>query len=299
MTQVLPLQETSHPDRQADQNFEALFGIDSIKQELLSSLLLMLDSPRLEKWVKQHHPKTGNFLKDLIDHQKLAILAGEVGCGKTMLANSIGTPLAQKLDKKILSLESPTNIRGQGMVGELSARITSLFDQAKSKVQGKYGLLIIDEADDLATSRSQMQAHHEDRAGVNVLARQIDSLSKEQINLAVILITNRFSTLDPAILRRSATTLHFERPNAETRQNLFIHIFKKLDFQFSDMEISELVNVTERDSIRFTYSDILKKGLKTALAMAFESDVPLTPALLTDVLTKMEPTPMTEESTRN
>lgn len=299
MTQILHLQETSHPDQQAGQNFEALFGIDSIKQELLSSLLLMLDSQKLEKWVKQHHPKTGNFLKDLIDHQKLAILAGEVGCGKTMLANSIGTPLAQKLDKKILSLESPTNIRGQGMVGELSARITSLFDQAKSKVQGKYGLLIIDEADDLATSRSQMQAHHEDRAGVNVLARQIDSLSKEQINLAVILITNRFSTLDPAILRRSATTLHFERPNAETRQNLFIYIFKELDFQVSEIEISKLVNVTERDSIRFTYSDILKKGLKTALAMAFESDVPLTPALLTDVLTKMEPTPMIKESTQN
>jgi SpoVK/Ycf46/Vps4 family AAA+-type ATPase len=295
MEQVLHLGEISHPNKQADKNFQVLFGIDSIKQELLRSLLLMLDSQRLERWIKQYHPGTENFLKDLIGNQKLAILAGEVGCGKTMLANSIGTPLANKLDKKVLCLESPTNIRGQGMVGELSARITSLFDQAKSKVSnGKCGLLIIDEADDLATSRSQMQAHHEDRAGVNVLARQIDSLSKEQINLAVILISNRLSALDPAILRRSATTLIFERPNAEIRKNLFINLFKKLNFQESDTEISNLVEITERDSLRFTYSDILKRGLKTALVTAVEHEKPLTPSLLQDVFSKMYPTPMLE-----
>lgn len=295
MTQVLHLQETSHPNKQAGKDFEDLFGIDLIKDELLRSLLLMLDSQRLDRWVEKHHPKTGDFLKDLIGNQKLAILAGEVGCGKTMLANSIGTPLAKKLDGKVLCLESPTNIRGQGMVGELSARITSLFDQAKSKVSnGKYGLLIIDEADDLATSRSQMQAHHEDRAGVNVLARQIDSLSKEPSHLAVILISNRLSALDPAILRRSATTLNFERPNAEIRRNLFIHLFKKLDFKSSDLKISDLVEITERNSLRFTYSDILKKGLKTALVTAVENEKPLTPLLLKDVLSKMQPTPLLE-----
>lgn len=295
VTQIINLQETSHPNEQAEKNFEALFGIDSNKQELLRSLLLMLDSQRLERWIKQHHPETEDFLKDLIGNQKLAILVGEVGCGKTMLANSIGTPLAKKLDKKILCLESPTNIRGQGMVGELSARITSLFDQAKSKVSNRnYGLLIIDEADDLATSRSQMQAHHEDRAGVNVLARQIDSLSKESINLAVILISNRLSALDPAILRRSATTLNFERPNAQIRQNLFVHLFKKLDFKSSDPEISDLVKITERDSLRFTFSDILKRGLKTALIVAIENEKPLTPLLLKNVLSTMQPTPMLE-----
>lgn len=295
MTQILNLQETSHPNKKSGKNFEALFGIDSIKEELLRSLLLMLDSQLLERWINQNHPGKEDFLKDLIGNQKLAILAGEVGCGKTMLANSIGTPLAKKLDKKVLCLESPTNIRGQGMVGELSARITSLFDQAKSKVSnGKYGLLIIDEADDLATSRSQMQAHHEDRAGVNVLARQIDSLSKENINLAVILISNRLTALDPAILRRSASTLIFERPNTEIRRNLFVHLFKKLDFKSSDPEISDLVEVTEQNSLRFTYSDILKRGLKTALVIAVENDKPLTPALLKDVLSNMRPTPMLE-----
>lgn len=258
VTQNVNLRETSHPNKQAQIDFDNLFGIDSIKQELLRSLLLILDFQRVDGWIKQYHPKADNFLKDLIGTQKLVILSGEVGCGKTMLANSIGTPLANKLDQKVLSLESPTNIRGQGMVGELSARITSLFDQAKHKVSGgKSGLLIIDEADDLATSRSQIQAHHEDRAGVNVLARQIDSLSKDQINLAVILITNRLSTLDPAILRRSDTILKFERPNKDICRNLFIHLSEKLDFKLSETELDDLLEITEQ-SLRFTYSDILK-----------------------------------------
>lgn len=296
VTQNINIRETSHPNKQAQKDFDNLFGIDSIKQELLRSLLLILDFQRVDGWVKQYHPKADDFLKDLIGTQKLVILSGEVGCGKTMLANSIGTLLANKLDQKVLSLESPTNIRGQGMVGELSARITSLFDQAKHKVSsGKFGLLIIDEADDLATSRSQTQAHHEDRAGVNVLARQIDSLSKEQINLAVILITNRLSTLDPAILRRSDTILKFERPNKDICRKLFIHLSGKLDIKLSDADISDLVNLLEQKALMFTYSDILKRVLKKALLTAIEEQKPLTFALLKDVLAKTEPTPLIVE----
>lgn len=292
VTQILHLRETSHPNKQAQKDFDSLFGIDSIKQELLRSLLFILDCQRVDGWIKQYHPKADNFLKDLIGTQKLVILSGEVGCGKTMLANSIGTPLANKLDRKVLCLESPTNIRGQGMVGELSARITSLFDQAKQKVSnGKSGLLIIDEADDLATSRSQMQAHHEDRAGVNVLARQIDSLSKEQINLAVILITNRLSVLDPAILRRSDTILKFERPNKEICTKLFVRLSEKLDFKLSETDLSNLLEITEKNSLRFTYSDILKRVLKKALLIAIEEEKPLNFELLKDVFLKTKPTP--------
>lgn len=295
MTQVLHLLETAHPNERSRRDFETLLGIDSIKQDLLRALLFMLAPQKVDRWIEQHHPNSGHFLKDFIGTQKLAILAGDVGCGKTMLANSIATPLAEELDAKFFCFESPTNVRGQGMVGELSARITSLFDQAKSKLSnGRYGILIIDEADDLATSRAQMQAHHEDRAGVNVLARQIDSLSKEPIKLAVILISNRLSVLDPAILRRSAITLHFERPNAEIRRTLFIHLFEKLGVRLLDSEITALVEITEQNSVSFTYSDILKRGLKTALVKAIERKQPLTSVLLKEVLTDLKPTPKLE-----
>ncbi|MGG2362463.1 AAA family ATPase, partial [Salmonella enterica] len=87
-------------------------------------------------------------------------------------------------------------------VVEISNRITEAFTQAKSKVKGHdIGILIIDEADDLATDREQNQAHHEDRTGLNVLIKQIDTVGREKSNLAVILITNRLKVLDPAVVR--------------------------------------------------------------------------------------------------
>ena len=292
MTQILQFHETAHPNKRAAKDFDNLIGIDEIKKELVQSLLFMLDRRRTEQWIKKHGLESGDFLRDLIGIQKLAILSGDVGCGKTMLARSVGTPLCKKLDAKVLCLESPTNIRGQGMVGELSARITSLFDQARSKIGAKgYGILIIDEADDVATSRSQMQAHHEDRAGVNVLARQIDSLSRDNINIAAILITNRLAALDPAIIRRSATTLQFERPNEEARKTIFCYLREKTNVKLSDAEILTLARITEQDSLKFTYSDIIKRGLRTALVKSIENDRPLDFSILEDTFKKISPTP--------
>lgn len=293
MTQVLHLQATSHPDKGAVQAFENLIGIDKIKEELLQSLIFMFDVQRVDHWIKQHDVRADDFIKDLIGTQKLIILSGDVGCGKTMLANSIGTPLAERLDARVLSLESPTNVRGQGMVGELSARITSLFNQAKSMVSDRqYGVLIIDEADDLATSRSQMQAHHEDRAGVNVLARQIDLLSKDRANIAVILITNRLAALDPAILRRSAVSLQFERPDKSVRIDIFRYLHKKINLKLSDAEINKLAEMTDRNPVRLTYSDILRKGIRSALAASIEREEPLDFPALETAFSKLQPTPL-------
>src|SRR5690606_12673165 len=128
----------------------------------------------------------------------------DVGCGKTELANAIGSPLAKLLNKRIKCFETPSNIRRAGRVGEISNRITQAFDSVKMQLgKSEPGILIIDEADDLATSREQNQAHHEDRAGLNVLLKQIDSISREGYSISVILITNRLSVIDPAVIRRA------------------------------------------------------------------------------------------------
>jgi ATP-dependent 26S proteasome regulatory subunit len=107
-------------------------------------------------------------------------------------------PLNEKNDPEM-------SYRG-GHVGELSARITEAFTQAKARaVAIGRGILIIDEADDLATGRSQMQAHHEDRAGVNVLIKQINQLSTGSPPIALIMIINRADILDPAVIRRASS----------------------------------------------------------------------------------------------
>src|SRR5205807_2557991 len=51
----LRLLETVHPTRDGMKDFEALFGIDDLKEALTDELALILDRKRLEAWCLRHH----------------------------------------------------------------------------------------------------------------------------------------------------------------------------------------------------------------------------------------------------
>src|SRR5262249_4250909 len=141
----LQLFETCHPRKDVAVRYDALVGLEVQQRLLLDELTLSLDAGRLMKWLKQHHPRGLPAASALADGSPLILLSGEVGCGKTALATSIGTPLAGHLDRKVITLETPSNIRGGGLVGELSARLTEAFAQARARAtQVGCGLLIVD-----------------------------------------------------------------------------------------------------------------------------------------------------------
>src|SRR5690606_11086970 len=146
------LHEHKHPNQAAEAAYNDLIAIDEKKETLLNTLELFFDNDKVEKWQKRYHPKGLDFFQTLTGGTPLIILSGDVGCGKTALAHSVGTPLAKRIDKRIIVFETPSNIRGAGRVGEISNRITDAFEQVKSKIKtGQMGILLIDEADDLAT----------------------------------------------------------------------------------------------------------------------------------------------------
>jgi SpoVK/Ycf46/Vps4 family AAA+-type ATPase len=284
------LHETKHPDRRAVAAYEGLVGIDAQKEDLLQFLLTVLDADRVARWQRKHYPD-GLKLADKLQHRSpLAVLAGEVGCGKTALATSIGSAVATTLDSRVMAIETPSDIRGGGLVGELSARVTAAFDEAQTIVGNSYGLLIIDEGDDLATSRSQMQAHHEDRAGLNVLIKEVDNLARRKSKIAVLLITNRLTALDPALVRR-AHVIVFDRPDASARRALFTRLLQGIAHTHGD--IDELVSISERTP-RFSSSDIVHRGMDIAVRAAIQHDRPVSIAGLKAVLETLVPTPLVE-----
>jgi SpoVK/Ycf46/Vps4 family AAA+-type ATPase len=287
--QEVVLRETKHPNPSSEQIYDSLFGIDELKCDLLETILMILDPSRVDSWRRKHHPKPSPLLAQMIESERLIILSGDVGCGKTALAGCIGTPVAKRLDAQVFALETPSNIRGHGLVGELSARITAAFEQARGKARSRKTILIIDEGDDLATSRAQMQAHHEDRAGVNVLVKQIDQVAWEKPELAVILITNRPGVLDSAVLRRASLHLQFHRPDREARKHLFAHLIGPT--HASAGEVDRLVAASERDGLAFTYSDITRRALRRAVQRAIACDEPVSASLLLEALQAMKPTP--------
>jgi SpoVK/Ycf46/Vps4 family AAA+-type ATPase len=192
-----------------------------------------------------------------------------------------------------MCLETPSDIRGGGHVGELSARITEAFTQAKTRAAAVgRGMLIIDEADDLATGRSQVQAHHEDRAGVNVLIKQINQLPASTAPIALIMITNRADVLDPAVIRRAALRLTFERPNHKARFAVFQKILQGTNATNED--VHELAKLTEHN-IPFTYSDLTDRIARLALRRAWKSDQPFGVASLKAAIAEIEPSPTIDQ----
>jgi SpoVK/Ycf46/Vps4 family AAA+-type ATPase len=286
----LRLLETVHPTREGTKDFEALFGIDTIKEALTDELALILDRKRLDDWSKRHHSNGLGILEITRSTLPLILLSGDVGCGKTALAACVATPVARAIDQRIVCLETPSDIRGGGHVGELSSRVTEAFTQAKARAAAiGRAILVIDEADDLATGRSQMQAHHEDRAGVNVLIKQINQLAASAAPIALIMITNRADVLDPAVIRRAALRLTFERPNEKARFAVFQRILQGTNA--TDTQIHELAKLTAHKT-PYTFSDLTDRIARLALRRAWKSNQPFSVAALKAAAAEIEPSPL-------
>jgi AAA+ superfamily predicted ATPase len=146
-----------------------------------------------------------------------------------------------------------------------AAKLASASGQARGAV-----ILLVDEADALAQSREASQMHHEDRAGVNALIRGIDRLANSRSPAAVIMCTNRLDALDPAVRRRAADVLLFDRPGDADREMLLVRSLEPLGF--TRKQIENLVGATGPRSGRdygFTFSDIVQRLLPNLVLDAY------------------------------
>jgi hypothetical protein len=116
---LVQLHKTKHPDPAARARYDRLIGIDAQKAEFLEYLLRVLDPRRLSRWLKKHHPKGLPLAKRIEDRPPLVVLGGETGCGKTAVATSIGTVVAEALDEQVVVLET-TSVAVASSVNSLS-----------------------------------------------------------------------------------------------------------------------------------------------------------------------------------
>ncbi len=261
-----------YPDPDCKERLAQLVGLDSHKATLIKTISLMLNQSEVEKWVNKYHPKARKHFLDMIFRSSpLIVLEGDVGCGKSELAETAGDAVARKEGIDITLFPLSLSARGKGRVGEMTQLLSSAFDCIISEAEklkqdnDKYtGALIflIDEADALAQSRETEQMHHEDRAGVNAFVRGIDRIKNKKIPATVIMCTNRVNALDPAIRRRSTDILTFHRPNKEQRFLLLNLLFEGLEFSEKDIKtISEITGDNNNRSYGFTFSDLTQKLL--------------------------------------
>lgn len=219
--------------------------------------------------------------------QPLIVLAGDVGTGKTELAESVGDSIARKLALDSLTLYPLSlSARGRGLVGEMTTLITQAFDHVRSSLgqarekNGKVrnaAILLVDEADAIAQSRELAQMHHEDRAGVNAVIRAVDSLRRDRVPVLTIMCTNRVSALDPAIARRAAYVFSFVRPDEQQRAQLLSDLLAGTEISAGDIAMaSSLLGPNENRRWGATYSDLRQRFVPDFVLAAYAGDTALT-----------------------
>lgn len=293
--QVLPF-----PDPEAEERFDALVGIDDIKQRVVAEATLLLDPSALERWSRKHHGQVTRATAEVTQRTPLLVLAGDVGTGKTELAESFPAVVARQMKIQLTLYPLSLSARGKGAVGEMTSLLTAAFAEVAqvasngrdSGGQVRHGVvLLIDEADALAQSRELSQMHHEDRAGVNALIRGVDQLRNDKLPVLTVLCTNRPDALDPAVTRRAASTVVFERPSDEQRRALLTVLLNDSDVSADQLE--KLVSLTGGGDGRpygCTYSDIRQRLIPDGVMDAVARDVPLTGDRLIELAEDFEPT---------
>jgi SpoVK/Ycf46/Vps4 family AAA+-type ATPase len=297
--------ERVYPNPEARSWYDRLVGIDDHKRDLLLELELLLYTDRLTAWSRKHHGKEILACQIMASRAPLILLEGDVGCGKTVLAETIGDPLAELINGKVHLLKLNTQVRGTGLVGEMTDLIVQAFVQAETRASTLNGapvLLLIDEADALAAERVDQHMHHEDKAGVNTLLQRIDSLRLGGRRIAVLFITNRPDALDPAIRRRAALRLAFRRPDDEQRAELFRRSIPEVELNAKYLR--ELVAATGPEAEKtygatYTWSDITDRLIPAALRDAYAGRRALAAADIIKHAREMEPTPLMQGAQPN
>jgi len=289
-----------YPDIEPQERLSRLVGLDQQKDRLAKMLGLLVNPDGLAAWAEQHHPGAAELLDTVLRRPPLVVLAGDVGSGKTELAETIGDKVARQemIDITLLPLSLAT--RGQGRVGEMTQLVSSAFEytlQEANKLKADGGrsrgaiILLVDEADALAQSREASQMHHEDRAGVNAFIRGIDQIAHAKVPAAIIMCTNRLNSLDPAVRRRAAEMLEFSRPDDAQRRSVFSSCLAPLGFspQHLDALVSE-TGPSEGEAYGFTFSDLTQRLLPALVLDAYPLK-PIDGSRAVEIASRMKPTP--------
>lgn len=280
------------PNSGIKERTENLIGFETKFQRIYGNLKLLLDQEGLIKWSKKFHKKELPLISQLTERYPLIILAGDAGTGKTVSAEAIADRMVRELKKEGFLLKLSTRVRGEGLHGQMGNLVNDAFEELKKQAgKRRLAFLLIDEADAIATTRSTMQMHQEEKAAVNTLIQKIDEIRELKGRAVVFMSTNRLHFIDEAIIRRAAVVLVFERPNEQERKDLFQKSLEGISFTTEQLqELADLSSPEKNNDLGHSFSDIRLKILPEAIAASFP-DNPLTFEILCETIRNIKPSP--------
>ncbi|HEX9540018.1 MAG TPA: AAA family ATPase [Streptosporangiaceae bacterium] len=288
------------PNPAARARLAALVGLDETRDRLVADAVVLLDPTFINEWSTRVHGEVIPAVGALLDRTPLFIFAGDVGVGKTELAEVLGQAISREADADVTLYPLSLTARGRGAVGEMTTLLTRAFESVSKDfanarrtdgTAAAMGVLLVDEADALAQSRELAQMHHEDRAGVNALLRGIDGMRTDRLPVLTILCTNRLDAIDPAVRRRAAAVEMFERPGQAQRTALLTRLLAGTKLQPGDIEeLAVATGSTADRNFGYTYSDLRQRLVPEIALTAYRRGVAVDMAIALEVTARTLPT---------
>lgn len=280
------------PNTEVRNRTQNLIGFESKFERIFGNLKLLLDQEGLVEWSKKFHGIELPIIHQLTDRYPLVILEGDAGTGKTVSAEGIADRMVRELKKEGFFLKLSTRVRGEGLHGQMGNLVNSAFAELKTQAGKKrLAFLLIDEADAIATTRSTLQMHQEEKAAVNTLIQKIDEVRELKGRAVIFMSTNRLHFIDEAIVRRAAVVLKFERPTDDERKELFAKSLAGIKLTTAQFqELSQLTSPEQNNNLGHSFSDIMLKILPEAIAESFPTHA-LSFEILCKTIRNIKPSP--------
>ena len=228
---LLPPETDSHvsvleSNDRANVTYSNIGGLDIQKQEIQEAIELPLTHRELYQQIG-------------IDPPNGVLLYGPPGTGKTMLAKAV----AYHTNAAFIRVSGSEFV--QKYLGEGPRMVRDVFRLARERAPC---IIFIDEVDSIATKRydAQTGADREVQRILIELLNQMDGFDRSY-NVKVIMATNRWDTLDPALLRpgRLDRKIEFPYPNRREKRLIFQVIASKMSLA-DDVSLEAFVTRQEK-----------------------------------------------------
>src|SRR3990167_6111148 len=139
--------ETVVPDEALSRREPTLLGFDRRYRRVEEQLRLLLNAGQLDAWSQSFHGTKLAICDRVADQYPLVIFHGDVGTGKTAMAECIANRMmieAKSEDSMLFRLSN--RVRGSGMVGEMGTLLAEAFKSVIAAAgKSRRVVLIIDE----------------------------------------------------------------------------------------------------------------------------------------------------------
>lgn len=223
--------------------FDQLIGMKEAEQEVMDFFDISIAAIENPVSVKRYR----------LSPAKGLLLYGPPGTGKTAFARAC----AQYYGLKIAVIKGSEILAGCSLVGEAQQKIKNLFDQAQRFAPC---IIFFDEIDAIGQRRTGGAVNTPSELILNNFLAHIDGYHRTT-GIFILGATNRPDIIDPALLRpgRLEKQIYIGLPDLESRLRIFqVYLQNR---PVADINIAELVRLTENQSGAFIESVVNRAAI--------------------------------------